>query len=72
MLGDDDEVTIRNPPDARGEDEPEAVVLLRVHLAVAKEERRAKQEERQMKEEGGMYHTGACLGTRERQTNDSV
>ena len=33
--GDDDEVTLRNPPDALGDGEPEAVVLMRLRLAVA-------------------------------------
>ena len=49
--GNDNEVTLRNPPDALGDGEPEAVVLMRRRLAVAQEERRAKEEERRMREE---------------------
>ena len=70
-MGDDDEVTIRNPPDARGDDEPEAVVLLRLRLAVAQEERRAKREERRMKEEERIAQERVWERERDRPTTQS-
>ena len=47
----DDEITFGNPPDARGDGEPEVVLLMRLRLAVAQEEWKAKEEERRIKEE---------------------
>ena len=64
--GDDNEVTFGNPPDARGNGEPESVVLMRLRLAVAQENRKAKEEERRMREEERIAQERAWQRERER------